>query len=289
MYIIPAIDIKDGNCVRLKKGDYATVHKVAEDPYKTAEAFKVAGAKFLHMVDLDGAKDGAMKNADLICDVAKSCGMAVDVGGGIRSLKAIEYYLFNGVNQVVLGSVAVKDPEIVKDAVKAFGDKIIVGIDAMNGMVKSEGWIDGSDINYIELAKRMEDVGVRKFIFTDINRDGMLTGPNLEQLDALSRAVSSDIVASGGVSDIGDIKKLMELEIFGAICGKSVYAGTLDLAEAVKLTQTVELEKYFVKSDLIPTVIQEKSTSKVLMVAWMNRESMQKTLETGYTWFWSRS
>ncbi len=289
MYIIPAIDIKDGSCVRLKKGDYATVHKVAENPYETAAAFKAAGAEYLHMVDLDGAKDGRMKNAELICDVAKSCGMKVDVGGGIRNLKAIEYYLENGVNQVVLGSVAVKNPEIVKDAVKAFGDKIIVGIDAVNGNVKSEGWIDGSDINYIELAKRMEAVGVKKFVFTDIDRDGMLTGPNIEQLDALSRAVSADIVASGGVSDINDIKNLMELEIFGAICGKSVYAGTLDLAEAVRLTKAIDYEKYFIKSELIPAVIQEKSTGKVLMVAWMNRESMQITLETGYTWFWSRS
>ncbi|MBQ9673877.1 MAG: 1-(5-phosphoribosyl)-5-[Ruminococcus sp.] len=237
MYIVPAIDIKDGNCVRLKKGDYNTVHKVAENPYKTAESFKKAGAEYMHMVDLDGAKDGAMKNADLICDVAKSCGLLVDVGGGIRNLEAIEHYLSRGVNQVVLGSVAVKNPQIVIDAVKNFGDKIIVGIDAVNGIVKSEGWIDGSDINYIELAKRMEDVGVRKFVFTDIDRDGMLSGPNLEQLKALSSSVSADIVASGGVSDINDIKNLLELEIFGAICGKSIYAGTLDLAEAVKLTR----------------------------------------------------
>ena len=237
MYIIPAIDIKDGNCVRLQKGDYNTVKKVAENPYITAKSFKDAGARYLHMVDLDGAKDGKMQNAELICDIAKSCGMLVDVGGGIRDLKAIEFYLNNGVNQVVLGSVAVKNPQIVIDAVKNFGDKIIVGIDAMDGMVKSEGWIDGSDIYYTERAKRMEDVGVEKFIFTDINRDGMLTGPNLVQLEVLSNSVSADIVASGGVSDLTDIKDLMSLNIFGAICGKSIYEGTLNLPKAIKLTR----------------------------------------------------
>lgn len=237
MYIIPAIDIKDGNCVRLQKGDYNTVKKVAENPYITAKSFKDAGARYLHMVDLDGAKDGKMQNAELICDIAKSCGMLVDVGGGIRDLKAIEFYLNNGVNQVVLGSVAVKNPQIVIDAVKNFGDKIIVGIDAMDGMVKSEGWIDGSDIYYTELAKRMEAVGVEKFIFTDINRDGMQTGPNLVQLEALSNSVSADIIASGGISDITDIRDLMSLSIFGAICGKSIYAGSLDLKKAIKLTR----------------------------------------------------
>jgi phosphoribosylformimino-5-aminoimidazole carboxamide ribotide isomerase len=237
MYIIPAIDIKDGNCVRLEKGDYSTVHKVADNPYKVAENFKKAGAKYMHMVDLDGAKDGKMKNADLICDVAKSSGLLVDVGGGIRSLDAIEYYLSRGINQIVLGSVAVKNPNIVIDAVKNFGDKIIVGIDAVDGIVKSEGWIDGSDIYYTELAKRMEAVGVEKFIFTDIDRDGMLSGPNLVQLEVLSNSVSADIVASGGISDISDVKDLMNLNIFGAICGKSIYAGTLNLEEAVKLTR----------------------------------------------------
>ena len=237
MYIIPAIDIKDGNCVRLQKGDYNTVKKVSENPYITAKSFKDAGARYLHMVDLDGAKDGKMQNAELICDIAKSCGMLVDVGGGIRDIKSIEYYLNNGVNQVVLGSVAVKNPQIVIDAVRNFGDKIIVGIDAMDGMVKSEGWIDGSDIYYTELAKRMEDVGVEKFIFTDINRDGMLTGPNLVQLEVLSNSVSADIVASGGISDLTDIKDLMSLNIFGAICGKSIYEGTLNLPKAIKLTR----------------------------------------------------
>ena len=238
MYVIPAIDIKDGTCVRLKKGDYKTAEKVAEDPYVTAKSFKDMGAKYLHMVDLDGAKDGEMKNKELICDVAKSSGLRVDVGGGIRNMDAIEYYLTHGVNQVVLGSVAVKNPKLVTDAVRNFGDKIIVGIDAVKGYVKTEGWIDGSDIYYTELAKRMEAVGVEKFIFTDIDRDGMQTGPNLVQLEALSNSVSGDIIASGGISDITDIRDLMSLNIFGAICGKSIYAGSLDLKKAIKLTRS---------------------------------------------------
>lgn len=237
MYIIPAIDIKEGNCVRLTKGDYDTVKKVAKNPYIVAENFKKAGATYMHMVDLDGAKEGTMKNADLICDVAKSSGLLVDVGGGIRNMQAIEYYLSRGVNQVVLGSVAIKDPKIIIDAVRNFGDKIIVSIDAMEGKVKTEGWIDGSDIYFTELAKRMEDVGVEKFIFTDINRDGTLTGPNLVQLEVLSHSVSADIVASGGISDITDIRDLMSLNIFGAICGKSIYEETLNLEEAVMLTR----------------------------------------------------
>lgn len=238
MYVIPAIDIKDGTCVRLKKGDYNTAEKVAENPYVTAKSFKDMGAKYLHMVDLDGAKDGEMKNKELICDVAKSSGLRVDVGGGIRNMDAIEYYLTHGVNQVVLGSVAVKNPKLVTDAVRNFGDKIIVGIDAVKGYVKTEGWIDGSDIYYTELAKRMEAVGVEKFIFTDIDRDGMQTGPNLVQLEALSNSVSGDIIASGGISDITDIRDLMSLNIFGAICGKSIYAGSLDLKKAIKLTRS---------------------------------------------------
>ena len=237
MYVIPAIDIKDGTCVRLKKGDYNTAEKVAENPYVTAKSFKDMGAKYLHMVDLDGAKDGEMKNKELICDVAKSSGLRVDVGGGIRNMDAIEYYLTHGVNQVVLGSVAVKNPKLVTDAVRNFGDKIIVGIDAVKGYVKTEGWIDGSDIYYTELAKRMEAVGVEKFIFTDIDRDGMQTGPNLVQLEALSNSVSGDIIASGGISDITDIRDLMSLNVFGAICGKSIYAGSLDLKKAIKLTR----------------------------------------------------
>ena len=239
MIILPAIDIKDGNCVRLQKGDYATAHKVADSPYETAKRFKDAGAEWMHMVDLDGAKDAKLINADLIADVAKSSGLLVEVGGGIRSMEAVAYYLSHGINRVILGSAAVKDPQLVIDAVNAFGDQIAVGIDAKNGMVQAEGWLDNSDIHYIELAKRMEDVGVRTIIFTDIDRDGMLSGPNLKQLDDLVHEVSCNIIASGGVTVLKDILNLTELDIYGAICGKSIYSGTLDLKQAIEMTRKI--------------------------------------------------
>lgn len=239
MIILPAIDIKDGNCVRLQRGDYATAHKVAESPYEAAKGFKDAGAEWMHMVDLDGAKDAKLINAALIADVAKSSGLFVEVGGGIRSMEAVEYYLSHGVNRVILGSAAVKNPQLVTDAVKAFGEQIAVGIDAKNGMVQAEGWLDNSDIHYIELAKRMEDVGVQTIIFTDIDQDGMLSGPNLKQLDDLAHEVSCNIIASGGVTVLKDILNLSDLDIYGAICGKSIYSGTLDLKQAIEMTRKI--------------------------------------------------
>ena len=239
MIILPAIDIKDGNCVRLQKGVYSTAHKVADSPYEAAKGFAEAGAEWMHMVDLDGAKDAKLINADLIADVAKTSGLKVEVGGGIRSMEAVEYYLSRGINRVILGSAAVKDPQLVIDAVRAYGDKIAVGIDAKNGMVQAEGWLDNSEIEYIELAKRMEDVGVRTLIFTDIDRDGMLSGPNLKQLDDLSHEVSCNIIASGGVAVLKDIINLFQLDIYGAICGKAIYSGTLDLKQAIEITKKI--------------------------------------------------
>lgn len=240
MIILPAIDIKDGNCVRLVKGDYSTAHKVAESPYIAAQRFADSGATWMHMVDLDGAKDAALVNADLIADVAKSSGLKVEVGGGIRDMKAVEYYLSRGVNRVILGSAAVKNPNFVIEAVKSYGESIVVGIDAKDGMVRAEGWLDNSQINYIELAKRMEDVGVRTIVFTDIDQDGTLEGPNLNQLDALAYEVSCNIIASGGIAVIKDIINLCELGIYGAICGKSIYSGSLDLKQAIEVSGRLE-------------------------------------------------
>ena len=153
MIIIPAIDIKDGNCVRLFKGDYSTVSKVAESPYDTAKSFADTGAKWMHMIDLDGAKDGKLVNSDLIIDVAKNTPINVEVGGGIRNMKTVEHYLNNGINRVILGSAAVKNQQLVIDAVKNYGEKIAVGIDAKNGMVCAEGWTDKSEMKYLDLAK----------------------------------------------------------------------------------------------------------------------------------------
>lgn len=235
MIIFPAIDIKDGNCVRLFKGDFGTVEKVAEDPLETARSFERQGAEWIHMVDLDGAKDAVPRNMPIYLDVAKNTSLKVEVGGGIRSLDTMEKYLSGGIARVILGSVAVKDPELVKTAIREFGsERVVVGIDAKNGMVSVEGWLDSSTVHYLDLAKEMERVGVSTIIFTDIAKDGTLEGPNLQQLSMLSKAVSCNIVASGGISDINDIRRLKELGLYGAICGKSIYKGTLDLAEAVR-------------------------------------------------------
>lgn len=239
MIILPAIDIKDGNCVRLFKGDYSTVSKVAEDPYEVAESFVKAGAKWMHMVDLDGAKDGKLKNSDLIIDVARSVDLKVEVGGGIRDMKRVEYYLEHGVDRVILGSAAVKDQGFVIDAVNNYDDRVAVGIDAKNGMVCAEGWTDKSELNYITLAKQMESIGVKTIIFTDIDQDGTLAGPNLKQLDDLAHNVSCDIIASGGVSNLKDIINLNSLNVYGAITGKAIYTGDLDLAMAIKMASKV--------------------------------------------------
>lgn len=233
MIILPAIDIKDGKCVRLVKGDYATAHQVAESPYDTAAAFRAAGAAWIHMVDLDGAKEGKPVNTEIFERVAKESGLKVEVGGGIRNMKTIEQFLEKGISRVILGSVAVKNPDLVKEAVKEFGEKIAVGIDAKNGMVATEGWLEKSDVTYTDLALAMEDAGVRTIIYTDISRDGTLTGVNTEQLGNLNRTVSCNIIASGGVSSIVDIENCIDLNLYGCICGKAVYTGALNLAEAI--------------------------------------------------------
>ncbi len=233
MLIFPAIDLKDGTCVRLFKGDYATAHKVAENPLETAKSFEAAGAEWIHMVDLDGAKAKKPVNADIIFDVAKNTGLKVEIGGGIRDMETIDFYLQNGVARVILGSVAIKNPALVKEAVEKYGERIVVGIDAMNGKVAAEGWTDQSEIDYIDLAKEMEKVGVKVIIFTDISRDGMMSGPNLEQLDALNKAVSCDIVASGGISKLDDVADCKNLNLYGMITGKAIYTGALNLSEAI--------------------------------------------------------
>lgn len=239
MIILPAIDIKDGNCVRLFKGDFSTVHKVAESYMDTAESFEAAGASWIHMVDLDGAKEGKPVNAEIYLDVAKNTKLKVEVGGGIRSLDTMEYYVSKGISRVILGSVALKNPQIVVDAVKEYGEKIAVGIDAKNGIVAAEGWLESSQVNYIDLALEMVKVGVKNIIFTDISKDGTLSGVNTEQLSVLKNAVGDkcNITASGGVHDIEDIKACKKMGLYGAICGKSIYSGTLDLQQAISVAE----------------------------------------------------
>ena len=240
MIILPAIDIKDGNCVRLFRGDFSTVEKVAGDYLETAESFEKVGATWIHMVDLDGAKEGRPVNTKIYTDVAEKTNLKVELGGGIRSLETIREYLNMGITRVILGSVALKNPKLVSDAVEKFGsEKIVVGIDAVNGMVATEGWLESSDVNYIELADKMISVGVKYFIFTDISKDGTLSGVNTEQLKALADAAKgrADIVASGGVHTMADIVACKEMGLYGTICGKSIYKGTLDLREAIEYAE----------------------------------------------------
>lgn len=302
MIILPAIDIHEGKCVRLFRGDYSTAEVVAGDPLETARSFRVQGAHWMHMVDLDGAKAGQPVNHELILRTAESADIHVEVGGGIRSMRTVEDYLTGGVSRVILGSAALEDPEFVKEAVRTYGKQIAVGIDALDGIAAAQGWTRRSGMNYIEVAKRMEDIGVQYIICTDIHRDGTQTGPNLDMLDKLNRAVSCNIIASGGVSSLLDIIDLYDLGLYGAIAGKAVYAGTLDLGAAVRAchkfsekkakTQAAvsdELERFFMKSSLIPAIVQDASTNEVLMLAYMNSEALGKTIETGYTWFYSRS
>ena len=233
MRVLPAIDLKDGQCVRLQKGDYGTAHKVAEDAVETARGFLAAGAELIHMVDLDGAKDGTHANYDVVRRVLRETGAAVELGGGIRTMADVTAVLELGVSRVIIGSAAVKNPEFVREAVAKYGDRIAVGIDALGGTVRTEGWLRDSGEDYIGFARLMESYGVRTIIFTDIDKDGMLEGPNFEQLGRLRAAVSCSIVASGGVSTLSDIRRLRELGIEEAIAGKAVYTGALDLAAAI--------------------------------------------------------
>lgn len=233
MIIFPAIDLKDGECVRLYKGDFSTVGKVADNPLKTAGAFRISGAVWVHMVDLDGAKTGVRDNRRIILDVAAHSGLKVEAGGGFRDMSSIADYIDNGVERIILGSAAITNISLVREAVREYADKIAVGIDARNGMAAGNGWLTDSGVNYIELAKKLEQTGVKYIIFTDISRDGTLSGPNYEQLDALESAVTCKITASGGIRNIDDIQKLSGMGLYGAICGKSLYSGTLSLKTAI--------------------------------------------------------
>lgn len=189
------------------------------------------------MVDLDGAKDAVPINTEIFLDVARNTSLQVEVGGGIRSMNTVEAYLSGGIRRVILGSAAVKDPALVREAVREYGDRIAVGIDAKNGMAAVEGWLDASGTHYLELARAMENIGVKTLIYTDISKDGTLSGPNLQELAAINKAVSCQIVASGGVTDLNDIRALKKLGLYGVICGKSLYKGTLGLSEAIRAAE----------------------------------------------------
>ena len=234
MHILPAIDLKDGQVVRLYRGDFGTVHQVAQDPLETAQAFVQAGARWIHMVDLDGARDGVRQNSEIVRRVAEASGLQVELGGGIRTMEDLEAVFALGVRRAVIGSAAVSRPELVREAVRRFGEQLAVGIDTQNGRVKTAGWVEDSGLDFLAFAKQMEAMGVKTIIFTDIDTDGALSGPSFGRLEALQKEVSCQIVASGGVSCNEDLVRLHEMGLYGAIVGKAYYTGQVNLAEAVK-------------------------------------------------------
>ncbi|CUA81952.1 1-(5-phosphoribosyl)-5-[(5-phosphoribosylamino)methylideneamino] imidazole-4-carboxamide isomerase [Gulbenkiania indica] len=240
MLLIPAIDLKDGQCVRLKQGVMEDATVFSEDPVKVAVHWRDQGARRLHLVDLNGAFAGKPKNFGVIRDILAEVGddLPVQLGGGIRDLDTIEQYLDMGLKYVIIGTAAVKNPGFLHDACDAFPGQVIVGLDAKDGMVAIDGWAKVTGHNVIDLAKRFEDYGVNSVIYTDIGRDGMMTGVNIEATVKLAQALTVPVIASGGLTDLDDVKKLCEVEsegVEGAITGRAIYEGSLDFAAAQTL------------------------------------------------------
>lgn len=238
MIILPAIDIINKQPVRLYQGDYAKKEVVGESISEIARAFEKQGASYLHLVDLDGAKEGKFVNQSIICETAQSLSIPVEVGGGIRNIETAAYYLEHGVSRIILGTAAIEDEAFLKEAVARYQERVAVGLDCKNGYVCTRGWLNDSQVDYLKFAKHLESLGVQTIIFTDIATDGTLEGPNLEMLERLSKQVSLNIIASGGIKDLSHIKALKELSLYGAITGKAMYAGTLQLKDALRLCET---------------------------------------------------
>lgn len=235
MILLPAIDMKDGKAVRLKKGDFNEVTVYSDNPCEFAVEFERCGAGFIHLVDLDGALAGHSVNEEAVKKITSSVSVPCEIGGGIRNRDAIEYALGLGVKRVILGTSAVADPDFVSRSIDEFGDEaIVVGIDAKNGMVATHGWEKVSEVSALDMALDMKSRGVKTIIYTDISRDGMLTGPNVEQTKRLSDETGLDIIASGGVSCMDDLDRINEAGVYGAIIGKAYYEKKIDLEEAVK-------------------------------------------------------
>jgi phosphoribosylformimino-5-aminoimidazole carboxamide ribotide isomerase len=241
MIIIPAVDIKNGRCVRLVQGRKEDETVFSDDPAAMAEKWAHAGAELIHVVDLDGAFEKSPQNIDVIKKILDTVETPIQLGGGIRNEQTVRKYLDMGVKRVIIGTEAIKNPEWVEQTAKNFPDGIVVGIDARNGFVAIEGWIESTPIQAVDLARRFENCGVAAINFTDIHRDGMQTGPNLEETRRLAEAIDIPVVASGGVSTIKDIQNLLPLEtvgVVGVITGKALYSGSLDFEEALSLARS---------------------------------------------------
>lgn len=238
MILFPAIDIRGGKCVRLLKGRFDQETVFADRPADMAIKWQSQGGKYLHIVDLDGALQGRPVNLEAIRDIIANVNVPVQLGGGIRNIESIEAWLEAGVSRVILGSIAVKNPDLVKEACKKFGERIVVGIDAKDGEVAVEGWGISGGVKATELAKRMADVGVARIIYTDISRDGTLSGVNVESTVELARAAGIPVIASGGVAGMDDVYKVAAApEIEGMIIGKALYTGKIELAEALRVAE----------------------------------------------------
>ncbi len=234
MEIIPAIDLRNGKCVRLYQGDYEKETVFSDDPVSVALRWQSEGAKRLHLVDLDGAARGELCNLDAIEKIATAVEIPVQVGGGVRSLETVEQLLGLGVGRAILGTVAVEDPGLAEEACQRFGEQIIIGIDARDGRVATRGWLQQSKVTAGELAARMVGLGARRFIYTDISRDGTLTSPNFEAVAEFLSQVSVPVIAAGGISSVEHLTRLAALGAEGAIVGRAIYTGDVKLAEAVK-------------------------------------------------------
>lgn len=235
MIVIPAIDILDGVGVRLYQGKYEQKDVVASSVEEMALYFANMQAPYLHMVDLNGAKSGTRENAKIIVECAKKIDIPIEVGGGIRTTEDIAFYLEQGIARVILGTSALKDRMFLEQALNRYADRIVVGIDCKDGYVQAQGWLESSDVYYLDFAKEMEKLNVKTIIVTDISKDGTLAGPNYEMLKKLQETVNIDIIASGGIKNIEHIKRLNSMRLYGAITGKAIYAKTLDLNEAWKI------------------------------------------------------
>ncbi len=233
MIILPAIDIKDGRCVRLYQGDYAQVTTYDDDPVQVAQRWQAAGASWLHVVDLDGAAQGFPVNAQLIERICKTTTLHVEVGGGMRSLEHIGQILNLGAERVILGTIAITDRALLQEALRRHGERIVVGIDARQGRVAISGWRETSAVQAVDLARELSAQGVQRFVYTDIARDGALRGPNFAALREMQQATSAALIASGGVSSLADLRELAATGVEGTIVGKAVYTGDVDLATAI--------------------------------------------------------
>ncbi len=237
MLIFPAIDLYEGKAVRLYKGDYNQMTVYSEQPEKVAVKFKECGATHIHLVDLEGARDGTTPNIETVKRIIAATGIFAEIGGGIRSMETVKAYIDAGVSRVILGTAAVKDRAFLKAAVEQYGEKIAVGVDIKDGMVAIKGWTEKSEFDGVEFCGEMQKLGVKTIICTDISRDGAMRGTNLELYKELREKLSLNIIASGGVTDMSDIISLKNMELYGAIIGKAYYTGAIDLTEAVRLAE----------------------------------------------------